>query len=176
MIEPELETRFAILLQKQKELETTLASSILRDIARLITTNIRELEGALSKVNLMQSLKESELTSEEVATILGKDKQNSEKKMTNNEVLKMVGAEFGVSVNEIKAERRTAKVSLARQVAMYIFVKEYGMKLEKVAEILNKKDHTTVLHGRNKIEEKLKFDKEFRTKIERLTNQMFYFN
>lgn len=171
--EPELETRYAILLQKQKDLETNLRNEILRDIARIVTTNIRELEGALTKVNLMQSLKDSDLTSEEVASILGKE--HSERKIANpNDVLRIIGAEYGVSLQELKSERRTANIAFARQIAMYIFAIELGFKLEKIAEILKRKDHTTVLHGRNKIETQMKMDAGLRSRIEKITNQVFY--
>lgn len=174
VIEPELETRFAILLQKQKELNTSLSHQTLRDISRLVSSNVRELEGSLMKINLMQSLKPGvEISYIEIETLLGKTVTATKRKSVKpQDVIKDVSEFYNFKVSEIKGNVRTANLALARQVCMYILSKEFGIKLEEIARLLNKRDHTTVLHAKNKIEQKLKNEPLFAREIEKIVTKI----
>ncbi len=171
---PELETRYAILLQKQKEHLTNLSNQALRDIARLVVGNVRELEGALTKVNLMQSLSTThEFTYLEIENILGKKSVDEKRKSISPvEVLKIVSEYYGYKISEMKSSRRTASLSLARQVCMFILNREFGLKLDDIARIFNKRDHTTIIHARKKVEEKMMKEPEFNLEIEQLVNKI----
>ena len=76
--------------------------------------------------------------------------------------------EFDVSVKDIKGNRRTADIALARQVAMFILRNEFEYKLERIANILKRKDHTTIMHGIDKIKSKMALSEGFTEQILRI--------
>lgn len=166
IVPPDYEMRMAILERKQTEFGIDLPTKISEFIAREIKDNIRELEGALQKVSLYNSMHESDLTTEEVARIIGRDQKSKRDKIKPNNIFKVVSKEFEVTVKDIKGPRRKADVALARQICMYILREELGYKLERIAQLLNRKDHTTVLHALDKVESKKKADEGFREQID----------
>src|SRR5690606_18161495 len=118
--------------------------------------NVRELEGALQKIALFNQMKpDGDLTLDEVAHMLGVDSKSKQKQVKVPRVLKEVSKSFGIMVKDIKGERRTKEVALARQVAMYILREELNYKLEQVADFVNRQDHTTVLHAIDKVKSKM---------------------
>lgn len=154
--QPDFEMRLAILEKKAESSGIKLKPQVLEFIARSITDNIRELEGALQKVALFNQLKpEGELTLEEIAHTIGKDTKSKREQLKVPRVLKEVGKSFGVRVKDLKGPRRTKELALARQVAMYILREELNYKLEEVAHLLNRSDHTTVIHAIDKIKSKM---------------------
>ncbi len=149
---PEYEHRLAILEKKLNSLGAKVARHIIEYIAKNITDNIRELEGALQKIALIASLVPSgELTVEDVAKQLGKDAAAKRKKVSVNDVLKKVAKDFEIKVSDIKGNRRTKDIAIARQVCMYILREELNYKLEEIAKLLNRKDHTTIMHGIDRV-------------------------
>lgn len=166
IVPPDYEMRMAILEKKSIELGIDLPKNITEYIAREIKDNIRELEGALQKVSLYNSMTEENLTVEEVARIIGKDQKSKREKIKPVSVMKAVAREFQVNVKDLKGPKRNADIAMARQICMYIFRQELGYKLERIAEILNRKDHTTVIHALDKIESKTKVDESFKEQLE----------
>jgi chromosomal replication initiator protein len=174
IVEPELETRYAILLQKQKELGTSVPHQTLRNIARLVSTNVRELEGALSKVSLMQSIRpDYEMSFVEIESFLGKIPSIEKRKnLKASEIIKIICDHYEVKLSDIKGSGRTANLNHPRQICMYILNKEFGFKLEEIARQLGRKDHTTVMHAKNKIQEKIEKEPEFSKEIEILIKKI----
>jgi len=168
IVEPELETRYAILLQKQKELGTSVSHQTLRDIARLISANVRELEGALSKISLLQSIRpDYELNFIEIENVLGKvSSKEKRKNLKPAEIIKKVCEHYKIKLSEIKSSTRVSNIALPRQICMYILNKEFGYKLEEIARLLGRKDHTTVMHARKKIQEKIENENNFAKEID----------
>jgi len=167
--EPEYETRVSILEQKARSLNINLPSSNIRSIAQLVSTNVRELEGALQKVNLLVALtKDHAFSHEEIANILGKSNEQKRKNLNTSEVLRRVGMEFEIKISEIKSERRTKEIALARQICMYILREEYRYKLEAIAALLNRSDHTTIIHGVEKIREKIHQEPSFKIQLDKI--------
>lgn len=163
---PDYETRLAILQRKADAMGYTLKPQIIEFIARAVTDNIRELEGALQKVALYNQMKPNgDLTLEEVAHTIGKDAQTKREKVKVPKVLKEVAKSFGVTVKELKGPRRTKELALARQVAMYILREEFNYKLEEVAKFLNREDHTTVLHAIDKVKSKMMLQDGFNRQV-----------
>lgn len=153
---PDFETRLAILQRKADLTGVSLKPQIVEFIARSVTDNIRELEGALQKVSLYNQMKPNgDLTIDEVAHTIGKDSASKREKVKVPKVLKEVAKSFAVTVKDLKGPRRTKELALARQVAMYILREEFNYKLEEVAKFLNREDHTTVLHAIDKIKSKM---------------------
>ncbi|MBU0976524.1 MAG: chromosomal replication initiator protein DnaA [Patescibacteria group bacterium] len=170
---PRYEERIAILEQKQKEFGINLPEPFLRFIAEIIKENIRELEGALQKVNLYNSMKkEDELTQAEIAKILGKDPNSKRKAVKTSTIIKKVAKEFGVSSKEIKGPRRTKEIAFARQICMYILRDEFGYKLQEVSEILERKDHTTAIHAIDKVQSMIQTNLTFKEQIDNLINEI----
>ncbi len=150
---PDFSERLAILEQKRKEFAIDISDKSLRFIAEIVKDNVRELEGALQKVNLYNSMKKTgELTLAEIAKILGKDPNSKRQKVTLSSIFKRTAKEFGVTIKDLKGPRRTKDIAFARQVCMYILRKEFGYKLQKVSELLKRSDHTTAIHAIDKIE------------------------
>ena len=163
---PDYEMRLAILESKVNQLNIDIGDNVLEMIAKLVTDNIRELEGALQKIGLYQSMFGPEITEAEIARIIGKDKKNRREKVKIPQILKTISKEFNVSVKDLKGPRRTADVAFARQVCMYFLREEFGYKLEQVARILERQDHTTVMHAVDKVKSKLMLDEGFKNQID----------
>lgn len=172
IVPADYEMRMAILEKKLVEFGIDLPSDITDYIAREIKDNIRELEGALQKVSLYNSMKEENLTVDETAKIIGRDPKSKRDKIKPQSVFKAVAREFDVTIKDIKGPRRTADVAFARQICMYILRNELDYKLERIAELLNRKDHTTVIHAIDKIDSKKRVDEAFREQIENIIRHL----
>jgi chromosomal replication initiator protein len=167
--QPDYETRLAILQKKSDSSGYNLSLHIIEFIAKTVTDNVRELEGSLQKVALFNSMKpDGELSLEEVAHTIGKDSRSKREQVKVPQILKGVSKSFNVSIKDIKGPRRTKEVALARQVAMYILREEYSYKLEEIAKFLNREDHTTVMHGIEKVKQKAMIQEGFNSQISSL--------
>lgn len=161
---PDYETRVAILKQSAEERKTDVPLEYLDLIAKNIDSNIRELEGALTKVISLMNLGE-EMTEEDIFKMLQIDIDSKRKRITPTRVISVVSDVFGVTTSEIKGKRRTSYVALARQVVMYILRSQLDLPLERVAREVNRTDHTTVLHACEKIEKLKSTDQRFKDKL-----------
>ncbi|HEC65206.1 MAG TPA: chromosomal replication initiator protein DnaA [bacterium] len=172
IVRPDFETRKAILEKKSKEFGLDVHEKLIEMIARIIKDNVRELEGALQKISLFDSMSENEITKEEVQRILGRDAKSKREKVKVPSILKRIAREYGITVKDIKGPKRTAEIAFARQVSMYILREEFEYKLERVAQLLNRKDHTTVIHAVDKIKSKMMSDEGFKEQMEMLTGEL----
>ena len=161
---PDYETRLAILKQALKEKNTMIPDEYIELIAKNIESNIRELEGALTKVVSLLKLG-VEPSFEDISRILQIDLDSKRKRITPQKVIQAVGEVFDVKSSEIKGNRRTAYIAKSRQIVMYILRTELELPLEKVAKEVNRKDHTTVIHACEKIEKLRKEDPRLNEKI-----------
>jgi chromosomal replication initiator protein len=170
--QPDYEMRLAIVEHKGQRMGLNIDNKVYEYIARLVEDNIRELEGALQKVSLYQSMFGPQITYEEVEKMLGKDKKSRRSKVKVPLIIKRVAKEFDMSVKDIKSDRRTSEIAFARQVAMFILREDFGFKLEQVATYLERKDHTTVLHAVDKIKSKLMIDEGFKAQMDMLRDNI----
>lgn len=171
IIPPDFETRLAIIERKAEMSGIHLKQSILEFIARSITENVRELEGALQKIALFNQIKpDGDITLEEVAHVIGKDNKSKREQIKVPKVLKEVAKAFGVTVKDIKGPGRTKEVALARQVCMFILREEFNYKLEEIARLLNREDHTTVIHAIDKIKSKMMLQDGFNAQVAKTIN------
>lgn len=163
---PDYETRLAILRQHliEKNLNIDIPNEYLDLIAKNVENNIRELEGALTKVLSLFKLGMNP-TEEDVAKLLQIDLDSKRKKISPVKVMKGVSEVFDVKLADIKGSRRTAYVAQCRQIVMYILRNELSMPLERVAKEVNRKDHTTVLHACEKIQNLRDKDSRFNEKM-----------
>ncbi len=149
---PDLETRLAILRKKAEREPTWIPDEVLAFIATHITDNIRELEGALTRVAAFASLTNEQLTAElakqVLADILG---DHQPRPVTPGLILEHTSAMFHFSVEEIKGKSRRRPLVTARQVAMYVMRELTDLSYPAIAHEFGGRDHTTVIHAVDKV-------------------------
>lgn len=166
---PDFEMRLAIAQNKAEASGFDINKQTLEFIARTITDNVRAIEGAIQRISLFNQMKpDGHLSLEEVAHTLGVDAESKRHAIKVSTVLKEVAREFNVSVRDLKGPRRTKDVAIARQVAMFILREEHEYKLEDIARILNRKDHTTVIHAVDKVKSKTMIQDGFHAQVSRI--------
>lgn len=163
---PDLETRIAILQQEMKNNKAEIPNEIVIFIAQNVENSVRELEGAITKVITLAKVTRQIPTIEEVARMLQVDVESKRRRVKPKDVIDTVSDVFDVTPKDIKGNRRTAYIALSRQVVMYLLRVELELPLEKVAQHVNRKDHTTVLHACDKIEKLLKEDTRLKERVE----------
>ncbi len=169
---PDFDTRVAILRAKCKEQQVNISEEALQMLASSFNTNIRELEGKL--VGILQILKVQNLppTTENISMHLKLPlKQNL--KLDPKAVLEVVCSYFNLNQKDLTGAKRQKELVLPRHITMFILSEHLNMTVEKIGQILGKRDHTTVMHGRDKIKGLMNTDIEvqrFMTEIKsRLT-------
>lgn len=148
---PDFDTRVAILKNKCAERGSILTENCLNLIAASVETNARDLEGKL--IQILQSLKTNNLdaTEENIRGLLGQ-KQNGElKNLTPKQVITKICEYFAIKQSDLSGPKRQKELILPRHLTMYILAEELGLTVEKIGEVLGGRDHTTVMHGRDKI-------------------------
>lgn len=151
--QPNFELRTAILLIKARQRNINLDMKL----AQMISTQIegvRELEGFLTKLTTEIVFAKKELTAPLIESLLEIKSQNdgANKLMTPSEVFNIVSSFYGVGIQQLKGERRTKTIAWPRQVLMYFLYKIVHLSLEEAGRQIGGRDHTTVLHGSNKVE------------------------
>jgi chromosomal replication initiator protein len=165
---PDFETRVAIVENKAKSFSLNIPEHILHYIAENITDNVRQLEGAIKQIGLYNQMHPESLSVQEVASILKVDTQSKRKSISPKSVIKAVAKEFRINHKDIMGSTRKAEIAFARQVSMYLLREDFNYKLEEVAHILNKKDHTTVIHAVDKIKSKQMLEPEFSNQLDQI--------
>lgn len=162
---PDYETKIAILRRKLEEKKSNLPDAVLGVIADNVDSNIRELEGALSKIITYYSISDTPLTLDDIEKILQRDKKNLKKDIKPRDIIRKVASSFSISEDEILGLIRTQRIAMARQVCMYLMKKELGITLMQIASYLKRKDHTTVIHGIDKVESEISRNREIKDMI-----------
>ena len=155
---PDLETRVAILMNKASSHNIDLGLDVAEFIATHIDSNIRELEGALTKVIAHARLHEKPIDISTAQEVLGMYIQKSQVKVNPKNVLQKTAEYYEISLNDIMGVKRTREIVVPRQVAMFIMREELSMSFPRIAKSLGGKDHTTIMHGVNKIKTQVATD------------------
>jgi len=167
---PDLETRLAILRSKAERAGRQVSDEILEGIARRVQSNIRELEGALNRIIAFADLSGSSLTPNLVEVALA-DLLPQKRNIPPSKVLELVASQQGVSVQELIGQNRSAKVAVPRQMVMYILREFNEISLPQIGELLGGRDHTTVMHGINRVRENEKLKKQVENMWQNFLNQ-----
>jgi chromosomal replication initiator protein len=169
---PEFETRAAI-LQKKAEVESIdLPGDVTQLLATHIRSNVRELEGALMRLAAFASLKSEPITVPLARDVLGDQIPPEGYRPPIERIQEAVAAHYGLTVAKLTSSSREQKVSLPRQVAMYL-CRELAMeKLQLIAEKFNKKDHTTVIAAVERIRTLMEADEAVRSAVRVLTAKL----
>ncbi|MFI3200022.1 MAG: chromosomal replication initiator protein DnaA [Eubacteriales bacterium] len=162
---PDYETRVAILRKNAENFNKIIDEEIIKYIATNIKSNIRELEGALNKIIATSRLNNTELTLTLAETALKDMISQNESIVTPELIIDVVAEHFGISPQDITSKKRNIEFAFPRQIVMYICREMLDIPLTKVAKLLGKKDHTTILHGINKVKEELEKNDELKNKL-----------
>jgi len=149
---PDLETRIAILQKKAEEQKTAVPPEVLDLIARRIQKNIRELEGALNRVLAYSRLLKESLTTELVTRALAEITSDAYRRtLSPAVVLNAVETYYGLPSGTLQGKRRDKPLSVARQMTMYLLREELQCSWTHIGKELGGRDHSTILHGYQKI-------------------------
>ncbi len=164
---PDYETRMAILKKNAESYNKEIKEEVFDYIASNVTSNIRELEGAFNKVIAFAKLNKVDITLENVTEAL-KDiiSPNAVRQVTAQVIISVVAEHFGITPDDIISKRRNSEFVQPRQICMYLCRKLTAESLQNIGKALGKKDHTTVIHGIDKITEEVEHNEEMRNKID----------
>lgn len=163
------ELRLGILQSKVEQLELKIPDNVLEFLASKITSNVRELEGALNKVIAHSNLVGREINLENTQNILRDLLRASEKIITVEEIQKKVAERYNIKVSDMSSSRRLRSVARPRQIAMYLSKQLTPRSLSDIGKKFGKKDHTTVMHAIKKVEELKQTNLEFAEELNLLT-------
>ena len=172
---PEYETRMAI-LQKKSELENyNIDDEILQYIATNIVSNIRELEGALTKVIAYSKISPLNMDLNLAKEVL-KDSitPNSKTEVTSPLIIQIVAEHYGISEADIASRKKSQDIAIPRQIAMYLCRVLTEDSLSYIGSLLGKKDHTTVSYGHDKIAAEIKTNEQLKNTIEVLKKKIIH--
>ncbi|MEY2374144.1 chromosomal replication initiator protein DnaA [Lentilactobacillus buchneri] len=163
---PDLETRIAILKNKAKLDNLVIPNDTLSYIAGQIDSNVRELEGALSRVQAYSKLKDEPITTDLVYEALrGLKLSQDNRQLSIVDIQNKVASYFHISINDLKGKKRMKSIVMPRQIAMYLSREMTSNSLPKIGKEFGGKDHTTVIHAYDKIAEIIKLDADLRKEI-----------
>jgi chromosomal replication initiator protein len=169
---PDIETRMAILRTKAERAGYRIHNDMIELIARRVQSNIRELEGALTRIAAFAELSGLPITPQLVDSCLV-DLLPRRNEVQPNEIVEQVAEDFGVTVERILGRERSRQVTLPRQVAMYLLREEANISLPQIGETLGGRDHTTVMYGCDKVSDMLERDDRMRRRIIDLKEKIF---
>jgi chromosomal replication initiator protein len=169
---PDLEMRIAILGAKVEARGMHVPNEVLEFIAQRVQSNIRELEGALNRVLAMARMMGYPLTVQTAESALG-NALRSQPKVTCDDILATVAAYHGLRVDDLTGPRRPRNIAIARQVAMYLSRELTDMSFPQIGQALGGRDHTTVMHGYDKITALFEKDDEIRRQVLEIKTTLF---
>jgi len=170
---PDIETRMAIIKRKASDLNLSLPDEVVQYIAEKIKNNVRQLEGAVKKLNALCTISGHEpsviLAQKAIKDILS---DNQPLPVTIDKILNEVARTYGTSVDNILSEKRNANISKARQAAMYIVREITSLTMEKIGEEFGGKHHSTVLYNIRECEKEMEENSSTKSTIQGIINNI----
>jgi len=182
---PDFEHRVAILKQKAQldRLELTIPDDVIHFIAEHVRSNVRELEGSIIKLLAYASLKHKDITVD-VAREALRDKlraiegleQGGSASLTILSIQQAVAKEWGVTVDGLRSKTRTKTLTTPRQIAMYLARELLATQLVEIGNAFGGRDHSTVIHSLEKVQQDVTQDADLKSRINRVRNSLEHFN
>ena len=172
---PDFETRIAILKTKAQIENIDIPNEVMNYIATYIKSNIRELEGALTRVVAYSSLINKDISYDLAVEALKDIVTTSEsQEISVNRIKEKVSTAFGIKMDDFNSKKRTRKIAYPRQIAMYLSRELTDLSLPKIGNEFGGRDHTTVIHAHDKISKDLELEKnsELKEKISKIIAEL----
>ena len=178
--QPDLEHRIAILRKKQEQdhLETTIPDDVLRFIAEHVRSSVRELEGCIIKLLLFASLKHREISIDLAREALsdkirpGDELDEPRPLPTIHKVQEVVARRWGVTPEGLRSKARIKTLTVPRQIAMYLARELLQMQLVEIGQAFGGRDHSTVIHSVDKVQQQIARDRAFRDRIDHARQEL----
>ena len=170
---PDLETRIAILRKKAQNERLQIPDEVLEYIATVVSSNIRELEGALIRVSAFASLNRStldmSLAQQVLRDIIDQDDANV---ISPTDIITATAQYFKLSVDDLYGSSRSQAIATARQIAMYLCRERTNLSLPKIGQLFGNRDHTTVMYAYKKISDLMKERRSIYNQVSEITTQL----
>ena len=169
---PDLETRIAILQQKAALRGITLASDVVEFVAKQVQSNVRELEGALTRL-----IATAEMTGRQISLQFARDTLvdlvGHHTNITPSQVIETISKYYDLSIKDLVSASRNRELVQPRQVAMYLIRQETDASLPEIGGLLGGRDHTTVIHGIERVKERLETEEQLRREVMSVREQLY---
>jgi chromosomal replication initiator protein len=169
---PDFETRCAIVHTKAEGHEVELPADVVEYLANNITTNIRELEGALNQLLAFCEMRALEPSLSIATSLLGISKTRP-KHLSAKQIIERTARHFQIPIEDIIGPKRDKDIVVPRQIAMYMLRSELHLSFPKIARELGRKDHTTAIHSVEKIEKESRIDADIRDAISEIKERLY---
>ena len=169
---PELETKIAIIEKKCEINKVILSKDIINYIATVIDSNVREIEGILSKLHAYSQLMHVDIDLEFTKNVLKDQMAEKRENLTMENITQVVAKDLNIKPSEIRSKGRSKNIVYARRIAIYICRELTQNTMPQLAQYFGMKDHTAISHTIKKINELIKDDEDFRVKIDELSNKL----
>jgi chromosomal replication initiator protein len=170
---PDIETRVAILRKKAATLHIKLGNDVIEFLAQRIRSNIRRLEGALMRVASYASLRNGQLSTEDIENVLRDILQEEARRtVTIDQIQRKVAEHYDVRLADMTSKRRPANIAFPRQIAMFLARKLTKSSLSEIGEAFGGRDHGTVLHAHRLVQERMLSEEKIRQTVSFLDSQL----
>jgi chromosomal replication initiator protein len=170
--EPDIETRIAILRKKAESEGILVPNEVTVFIANHAKANIRELEGSMLRVIAFASLTQQEITLELVKEVLKDSLPNEERRISVDAIQRVVAERYNCKFSDMKSKKRTKQIAFPRQIGMYLSRELTSHSLTEIGAAFGGKDHTTIIHAYEKIEDLLTTDITLLAEVNSLKKQL----
>ena len=166
---PDFETRVAILKRKAGDEGYDMPYEAIEYIAANVNSNIRDLEGCLTSLNAYAAFRGEPITLEMAQAVLAdRIRAHAPRNVTPELIIEVVAGQFSLTPGDITGSKRSRSIAMPRQIAMYMCREMTGMSTTNIGRSFGNRDHTTVMHGCDKVAETMSADFAFRKRVEEL--------
>ena len=170
---PDIDTKLSIIRKKAKEFKMEIPHDVMLFIAKTVNTNVRELEGSLTKLKAYSQIMERPITLDMTREVLKDILEIKEiEELSIDKIQREVSNYFAVNINEMLGSSRKKKVVIARQIAMYLSRYLTDKSLSEISKSFKKKDHTTVINAIEKVQHQIEKDRKFKLTVEFLRDKI----
>jgi chromosomal replication initiator protein len=169
---PSYETRIAIVKKKAAIRGLDITEDVAEYIAAKVVSNIRELEGALTKVYATAKILNEPITLEIAKTALGESPEFQSKQINIAEIIDSIVKYYNIRRADLQSKKRNQSIAMPRQICMYIARNLTSLSLEEIGGHLGGRDHTTVMHACSKINDAIQNDDRLKSQIDEITKTL----